>query len=50
MVLIEKPYFLTNKEWFKYDEKKKIYIITDKAPEKARKSYKEFYDKLENEK
>lgn len=43
MVLVEKPYFLTNKEWFKYDKNSKKYILTDKAPEKAQKSYKEFY-------
>ena len=43
MVLIEKPYFLANKEWYEYDEKSKKYILTDKAPEKAKQSYKEFY-------
>ena len=47
MVLIEKPYFLTNEEWFEYDEKNKKYILTDKAPEKAKKSYNEFYEKLD---
>ena len=43
MVLVEKPYFLTNKKWFKYDKKSKKYILTDKAPEKAQESYEEFY-------
>ncbi len=46
MVLIEKPYFLTNKEWFEYDKKNKKYILTNKAPEKAKKNYKEFYGEL----
>ena len=40
MVLTEKPYFLINKEWYKYDEKNKKYILTNNAPEKAKKSYK----------
>lgn len=43
MVLIEKPYFLTNKEWYKYDEKTKKYVLTDIAPKKAIESYNEFY-------
>lgn len=43
MVLIEKPYFLTNKKWYKYDEKKKKYILTNNAPKKAQESYEEFY-------
>ena len=43
MVLVEKPYFLTNKEWYEYDEKSKKYILTNKAPKKAQESYKEFY-------
>lgn len=43
MVLIEKPYFLTNKKWYEYDEKEKKYILTSKAPQKAKESYNEFY-------
>ena len=46
MVLVEKPYFLTNKKWFKYDEKNKKYILTDKAPQKAIESYKDFYKQI----
>ena len=33
------PYFMTNKEWYYYDE----YKLTDKAPKKAIESYKEYY-------
>lgn len=47
MVLVEKPYFLTNKEWYEYDEKNKVYILTSKATEKAKESYKEFYKQIE---
>ena len=37
------PYFMENDEWFYYDEEEEIFKLTDKAPEKARESYKEFY-------
>ena len=46
MVLIEKPYFLTNKKWYEYDEKGKKYILTNKAPQKAIESYKDFYKQI----
>lgn len=38
------PYFLTNKKWYYFDEDEWCYKLTDKAPEKARKSYKQFYE------
>ena len=37
------PYFMTNKDWFYFDEAEWKYKLTDSAPEKARKSYAEFY-------
>lgn len=43
------PYFLTNKEWYRYataDEERATgrgYVLTDKAPAKARQSYEDFY-------
>ncbi len=40
---IEIPYFMENEEWFYYDNEKEIYILTEKAPEKARRSYYEYY-------
>ena len=43
---LPKPYFMINKEWYHFNEKKWCYEITDKAPEKAIKSHKEFYDLL----
>ena len=43
MVLFEKFYFLINKDWYKYDDKNKKYILTSKAPQKAKESYNEFY-------
>ena len=37
------PYFMDNDEWYYFDEDEFCYKLTDKAPEKAVKSYKEFY-------
>ena len=37
------PYFMTNRDWFYFDETEWKYKLTDSAPEKARKSYAEFY-------
>lgn len=45
--MIEEPYFLTNPKWYRFNEKKWIYELTDEAPEEARKSYKEFYNDVE---
>lgn len=44
MILDEKPYFMQNKEWYWHDTKAWMYKLTDKAPEKAKQSYKEFYN------
>ena len=41
--------FLQNKEWFYFDEKEWKYKLTNKAPQKAIESYKEFYKELAKE-
>jgi len=41
------PYFMTNKEWFYFDEKEFCFKLTKLAPEKAKESYKEFYSEDE---
>ena len=41
------PYFMTNKEWYYFDEKDFCYKLTEKATEQAKKSYNEFYYLLE---
>ena len=43
---IEKPFFMTNKEGFYLDEDKMQYFLTDKAKEKAKKRYEEFYSSV----
>lgn len=42
-MITDKPYFMTNQEWWYYDWKEMKYKLTDKAPPEAVKSYKEFY-------
>ena len=43
---IEKPFFMTNKERFYFDDDKMQYFLTEKATEKAKKSYEEFYSSV----
>ena len=47
--MLDMPYFMKNEEWFYFDAKSKKFVLTDKATEEAEKSYKEFYEDLENE-
>ena len=37
----DKPYFMEKEEWFYFDGEK--FVLTDKAPEKAKESLEEFY-------
>ena len=46
--MLDMPYFMTNEEWFYFDYKNRKYMLTDKAPKKAKESYIEFYEELEN--
>ena len=39
----DRPYFMQNKEWYRFDFKSRRYVLTDKAPEKAKQSLKDFY-------
>lgn len=45
---IPEPYFMKNKDWYYFDENAFKYMLTDKAPEEARKSYEEYYKELEH--
>lgn len=42
------PYFLTNSDWYYFDEEEFKYKLTKKAPKKAIESYNEFYEILES--
>lgn len=46
-MLSKMPYFLENEEWYYHDKKKNRYVLTDKAPEKAKQSYNEYYGKYD---
>lgn len=46
MTVNEKPYFMTNIEWYYFDELEVCYKLTDKAPIEAINNYKSFYEKL----
>lgn len=37
--MLDMPYFMQNKAWFEFDFKKGRYVLTDKAPQKAKDSY-----------
>ena len=48
MTLNEEPYFLSNKNWFYYDEEEFCYKLTDKATKEAIKSYEEYYNNFDD--
>lgn len=43
LMSVKQPYFLTNEDWYYFDENEFRYKLTDKAPEEAVESYKQFY-------
>lgn len=43
VLITEKPYFMTNKEWYYYDPMEMVCKLTDKAPQEAIDSYNEYY-------
>ena len=48
-LVITRPHFLTNVDWYYYDYDELKYKLTDKAPQKAIDSYNEFYKLLKEE-
>lgn len=44
----DRPYFMSNKDWYYFDENDFCYKLTDAAPEKARQSYEAFYSALDS--
>ena len=44
MMIDEEPYFMKNREWYWKIPGKSGYKLTDKAPQKAKESYKWFYN------
>ena len=48
--MLDMPYFMENEEWYEFDFEKRIFVLTEKAPKEAKKSYEEFYKQLNNAK
>jgi hypothetical protein len=44
--MLDQPYFMTNEEWYKFDYDQRKYVLTDKADEKAKESYREWEKEL----
>ena len=42
-MMLKEPYFMSNEDWYYFDEKEWKYKLTDKAPLAAIDSYNEFY-------
>lgn len=40
--MMDMPYFMEDKKWYKYDFDKKKFVLTPQAPEKAKESYEEY--------
>lgn len=43
------PYFMTNSQWYEFDAELGKLVLTDKAPETAIGSYKEFYQAVKED-
>ena len=48
MIIDKEPYFLSNKEWFYYDEEEFCYKLTSKATKEAIESYEDFYNNFDD--
>lgn len=44
---VNEPYFMSNKDWYYFDEDDFCYKLTENAPQKAVESYKEFYNAID---
>ena len=40
--MLDRPYFMKNRDWYYFDGER--FVLTDKAPEEAKKSLAEFYE------
>lgn len=36
------PYFMKNEKWFEFDFEKRVFVLTNEAPDKAKESYEEY--------
>lgn len=47
--MVDMPYFMENDEWYYFDSEQKKYLLTEKAPQKAKESYTHFYGQVDAE-
>lgn len=47
-MLLNKPYFLKNKDWYYYDMNTGKYALTRNAPKKTINSFNDYYKELDN--
>lgn len=46
--MLDMPYFMTNKEWYRFDFEEDRFVLTEKAPEEAKKSYEKYMKEEKN--
>lgn len=44
-----RPYFMNNKNWYRFDNDQGVIVLTKDAPLEAVKSYKDFYKKMDED-
>ena len=42
------PYFMTDNRWYEFDFKKRMFVLTKDAPEKAKESYEEYLKQMDD--
>lgn len=47
--MLDKPYFMNDKRWYKFDFDKRKYVLTESAPDEAKKTYEEYMEQLKKE-
>lgn len=47
--MLDMPYFMQNEKWYRFDEKKRKFVLTKDAPESAIYSYKKFEAELKKQ-
>ena len=40
--MVDMPYFMSDERWFEFDFDKRIFVLTEEAPQKAKESYEEY--------
>lgn len=46
--LKDMPYFMNDETWFEFDFEKRVFVLTEEAPQKAKESYEEYMKSMYN--